>query len=89
MEVSDKQFDEIYKTGYKTGHVLGYQSALRISNLGLSMMKLEIDSLLDDLLDYEDEKREEIKNIIQKYKDINQREINEITNNYNKENNNE
>ena len=84
MEVSDKQFDEIYKTGYKTGHTLGYQSALRISNLGLSMMKLEIDSLLDDLLDYEDEKREEIKNIIQKYKDINQREINEITNNYKK-----
>ena len=35
MEVSDKQFDEIYKTGYKTGHALGYQSALRISNLGL------------------------------------------------------
>ena len=84
MEISDKQFDEIYKTGYKTGHTLGYQSALRISNLGLSMMKLEIDSLLDDLLDYEDEKREEIKNIIQKYKDINQREINEITNNYKK-----
>ena len=48
------------------------------------MMKLEIDSLLDDLLDYEDEKREEIKNIIQKYEDINQREINEITNNYKK-----
>ena len=87
MEISDKQFDEIYKTGYKTGHALGYQSALRISNLGLSMMKLEIDSLLDDL-DYEDKKREEIKNIIQKYEDINQREINEITNNYNKENNN-
>ena len=83
MEVSDKQFDEIYKTGYKTGHALGYQSALRISNLGLSMMKLEIDSLLDDL-DHEDKKREEIKNIIQKYKDINQREINEITNNYKK-----
>ena len=89
MEVSDKQFDEIYKTGYKTGYALGYQSALRISNLGLSMMKLEIDSLLDDLLDYEDEKKEEIKNIIQKYEDINQREINETTNNYNKENNNE
>ena len=89
MEISDKQFDEIYKTGYKTGHTLGYQSALRISNLGLSMMKLEIDSLLDDLLDYEDEKREEIKNIIQKYKDINQREINEITNKYNGGNNNE
>ena len=83
MEVSDKQFDEIYKTGYKTGHALGYQSALRISNLGLSMMKLEIDSLLDDL-DHEDKKREEIKNIIQKYKAINQREINEITNNYKK-----
>ena len=88
MEISDKQFDEIYKTGYKTGYELGYQSALRISNLGLSMMKLEIDSLLDDL-DYKYEKREEIKNIIQKYEDINQREINEITNNYNKENNNE
>ena len=88
MEISDKQFDEIYKTGYKTGHILGYQLALRISNLGLSMMKLEIDSLLDDL-DYEDKKRKEIKNIIQKYEDINQREINEITNNYNKGNNNE
>ena len=85
MEISDKQFDEIYNTFKdKSLNILGYQSALRISNLGLSMMKLEIDSLLDDLLDYEDEKREEIKNIIQKYEDINQREINEITNNYKK-----
>ena len=84
MEISDKQFDEIYKTGYNTGHALGYQSALRISNLGLSMMKLEIDSLLDDLLDHEDEKRTEIKNVIQKYEDINQKEINEITNKYQK-----
>ena len=90
MEISNKEFERIYTTGYDTGHSLGYKSALTMANLSLSMITLEICSLLDDMeIDKDGEIEKKIKEIIQKYEDTNKKEINEIANKYKKENNNE
>lgn len=72
MEISDKEFERIYTTGYKTGYESARRSNIQLSNLQLSMIELKICLLLDNMLvDKDGEIKKEIKELIQKYKDMN------------------
>lgn len=75
MEISDKDFNIIYTTGYETGYESARKSNLQLSNLQLSMIELELGLLLDNAsADKDGEIKKEIKKLIQKYKDINKYE---------------
>lgn len=77
MEISDKDFNTIYKTGYETGYESAKTSNLQLFNLSLSMIELELGLLLDNMLvDKDGEIKKEINKLIQKYKDMNKKDNN-------------